>query len=181
MKGVQSVQSFSRAQLFATPWTTACQASLSFNISWSLLKLMSIESMMPSNYLILCPQSFSSCLQSFPASGSFPSRRVSLLLPWKSAGASSSLLASQPAVLVGRLPASLGLELPALWSLPRLAPASSGSYPGMRLAFGRQRAAGLCLFACWHAESTASGRPLPLSPMPGTELALGVSAESISC
>ena len=37
-----------------TPWTAACQASLSFTISWSLLKLISIESMMPSNHLILC-------------------------------------------------------------------------------------------------------------------------------
>ena len=41
-------------QLFAVPWTETCQASLSFAISWSLLKLMSIESMMPSNHLILC-------------------------------------------------------------------------------------------------------------------------------
>ena len=41
-------------QLFATPWTAAHQASLSFTISWSLLKLMSIESMMLSNHLILC-------------------------------------------------------------------------------------------------------------------------------
>ena len=39
--------------LFATPWTTACQASLSFTISWSLLKLRSIELVMPSNHLIL--------------------------------------------------------------------------------------------------------------------------------
>ena len=38
----------------ATPWTAACQASLSFTISWSLLKLMSIESVMPSNHLIFC-------------------------------------------------------------------------------------------------------------------------------
>ena len=38
---------FSRVQLFATPWTAAHQASLSFTISWSLLKLMSIESVMP--------------------------------------------------------------------------------------------------------------------------------------
>ena len=37
-----------------TPWTAACQASLSLTISWSLLKLMSIESVMPSNHLILC-------------------------------------------------------------------------------------------------------------------------------
>ena len=41
-------------QLFVTAWTTACQASLSFTISWSLLKFMSIELMMPSNHLILC-------------------------------------------------------------------------------------------------------------------------------
>ena len=41
-------------QLFVTPWTEARQASLSFTISWSLLKLMSIESVMPSNQLILC-------------------------------------------------------------------------------------------------------------------------------
>ena len=44
---------FSYVQLFWTPWTAACQASLSFTISWSLLKLMSIESLMPSNHLIL--------------------------------------------------------------------------------------------------------------------------------
>ena len=42
------------SQLFATPWIAACQASLSFTISRSLLKLMSIESVMPSNHLILC-------------------------------------------------------------------------------------------------------------------------------
>ena len=47
------------------------QASLSFIISWSLLKLMSIESVMPSNHLILC-HPFSFCPQSFPASGSSP-------------------------------------------------------------------------------------------------------------
>ena len=49
-----SIQSLSHVQLFATPWTAACQASLSITNSWSLLKLMSIESVMPSNYLILC-------------------------------------------------------------------------------------------------------------------------------
>ena len=46
--------SLSRVQLFAAPWTAARQASLSFTISQSLLKLMSIESVMPSNHLILC-------------------------------------------------------------------------------------------------------------------------------
>ena len=49
-----SVQSLSRVRLFATPWTTACQASLSITNSQSLLKLMSIESVMPYNQLILC-------------------------------------------------------------------------------------------------------------------------------
>ena len=49
-----SVQLLSRVQLFATPWTAACEASLPMTNSWSLLKLMSIELVMPSNHLILC-------------------------------------------------------------------------------------------------------------------------------
>ena len=49
-----SVQSLSRVQLFASPWTTACEASLSITNSQSLPKLMSIESMMPSNHLTFC-------------------------------------------------------------------------------------------------------------------------------
>ena len=49
-----SVQSLSRVQLFVTPWTAAHQASLSITYSQSLLKLMSIKSMMPSKHLILC-------------------------------------------------------------------------------------------------------------------------------
>jgi len=49
-----SVQSLSRVQLFVTPWTAACQASLSITNSQSLLKPMSIESVRPSNHLILC-------------------------------------------------------------------------------------------------------------------------------
>ena len=49
-----SVQLLSRVWLFATPWTTACQASLSITNSQSLPKLMSIELVMPSNHLILC-------------------------------------------------------------------------------------------------------------------------------
>ena len=51
---VSSVQSLSCVQLFATLWTAACQASLSITNSWSLLKLMSIESVMPFKHLILC-------------------------------------------------------------------------------------------------------------------------------
>ena len=75
---VSFVQSLSRVCLFATAWTAARQASLSITNSQSLLKLMSIESVLPSNHLILCrhlllpPSIFSSRLQSFPASGSFP-------------------------------------------------------------------------------------------------------------
>ena len=66
-----SVSQFSRsaAQLFVTPWNAACQASLSITNSQSLLKLTSIESVMPSNHLILCRPLL---LQSFPPSGSFP-------------------------------------------------------------------------------------------------------------
>jgi len=66
---------FSHVWLFVTPWTAACQASLSFTIFQSLLRLMSIESVMPSNHLILCCTFLSSCLQSFLASGSFPMSR----------------------------------------------------------------------------------------------------------
>ena len=51
---ISSVQSLSRVRLFATPWTAARQASLSITNSQSLLKLMSIASVMPSNHLILC-------------------------------------------------------------------------------------------------------------------------------
>ena len=64
-----SVQSLSRVWLFVIPWTTACQASLSVTNSWSLLKLMSIESVMPSSHLILC------CSLLLPPS-IFPSIRV---------------------------------------------------------------------------------------------------------
>ena len=51
---LSSVQSLSRVWLFATPWTAACQASLSITNSWRSLKLMSIMSVMPSNHVILC-------------------------------------------------------------------------------------------------------------------------------
>ena len=64
-----SVQPLSHVQLFATPWTAARQASLSITNSWSLLKLTSIESVMPSNHLILC------CLLLLPPS-IFPNIRV---------------------------------------------------------------------------------------------------------
>ena len=64
------IQLLSRVRLFATPWTAANQASLSFTVSQSLLKLMSIKLVMPSNHLILCHPLLLR-LQSFPPSGSF--------------------------------------------------------------------------------------------------------------
>ena len=66
---ISSVQLLSHVRLFATPWTAAHQASLSINNSQSLLKLMSIDSVMPSNHLILC------CPLLLPPS-IFPSIRV---------------------------------------------------------------------------------------------------------
>ena len=54
-ESVSSVQSLSHVRLFVTLWTAACQASLSITNSRNLQKLMSIESVMPSNHLILCP------------------------------------------------------------------------------------------------------------------------------
>ena len=67
---------FNCVWLFVTPWTVACQASLSFTISWSLFKLMFIESVMPSSHLILCHPLF---LQNPIPSGSFP---MSQLFTW---------------------------------------------------------------------------------------------------
>ena len=68
---VSSIQLLIHVQLFPTPWTAAHQASLSITNSRSLLKLKSIESVMPFNHFTLVVP-FSSCLQSFPTSGSFP-------------------------------------------------------------------------------------------------------------
>ena len=84
------VQLLSHVQLFVTSWTAALQDSLSISISQSLLKLMSVETVMPSNHLILCCP-FSSCPQSFPASGSFPMRRL-FVSGGQSIGASASAL-----------------------------------------------------------------------------------------
>ena len=88
------VQSLSHVWFFATLWTAGCQAFLSFTISWSLLELMSIESVMPFNLLILC-HPFSSYLQSFLASGSFPMSQLFL-----SSGQSIGALASGSVLLL---------------------------------------------------------------------------------
>ena len=73
------VQLLSCVRLFGTPWTAACQAPLSFTISWSLLKFMCIESVMLSSYLILChpillPSIFLS-IRAFP-------NELALLIMW---------------------------------------------------------------------------------------------------
>ena len=70
-----SVQSLSRVRLFETPWIAAHQASLSITNSWSLPKLMSIESVMPSSHLILC-RPLLLLFSIFPSTGSFPVRKL---------------------------------------------------------------------------------------------------------
>ena len=75
---LNSVQLLSHVQLFVTPWTVACQASLSITKPWSLPKLTSIESVMPSNHLILChsfllPPSILPSIRAFPVSQFFTS------------------------------------------------------------------------------------------------------------
>ena len=77
---ISSVRSLSRVRLFATPWTAACQASLSISNSQRLLKRMSIESVMPSNHLIICRPLL--LLPSiFPCISVFPNESV-LLIRW---------------------------------------------------------------------------------------------------
>ena len=115
-KIVVVVQSLSPVLHFVTPWTAARQASLSFTISWSLLKLISIESVMPANYLVLC-HPLLLCLQTFPASESFP---VSQL--FTSSGQSIGLSASASV-----LPVNSQGWVPLVWSagFPRYSQESS--------------------------------------------------------
>ena len=87
---VVAVQSFSHVQLFVTPWTAACQASLSFTVSWNLLKLMSIESVMPSKHLTLCcPLLLLTSI--FPGIKIF-SNELALRIWWKKMDASALVL-----------------------------------------------------------------------------------------
>ena len=99
------VQLLSGVWLFVTPWTAACQASLSFTVSRSLLKLMSIESVMPSSHL----NPFS-CFQSLPASGSFLMSQL-FASGDQSIGASASVLMNM--CVVG----SIKWELSELWKV----------------------------------------------------------------
>ena len=79
LKMLSSVQSLSRVWLFATPWTAARQASLSITNSWSLLKLMSIESVRPYNHIVLCHPLLPSSV--FPSIKGF-SNESSLSIRW---------------------------------------------------------------------------------------------------
>ena len=89
----QSVQSLSHVWLFATLWTTACQASLSFTISQSLLKLMSIELVMSSNHLVLYHP-----LLFLPST--FPNIRIFFLMSQLFASGDQSIRASASVLLM---------------------------------------------------------------------------------
>ena len=82
-----SVQSLSRVRLFATPWIAARQASLSITNSWSSLRLMSIESVMPSSHLILCHPLF--LLRPIPPSIRVFSNESTLRMRWPQYGLSA--------------------------------------------------------------------------------------------
>ena len=84
-----SVESLSHIQLFATPWTAACQVSLSITNSWSLCKLMSTELMMPSNHLIC--HSLLLLPSIFPSIRIFSNESV-LHIRWLSTGVSAPAL-----------------------------------------------------------------------------------------
>ena len=77
LRSVVVVELLSHVKLFAIPWTATCQASLSISNSQSLLKFMSIESVMPPTHLV----PFSTCLQSFPASGTLSLSRLCIRWP----------------------------------------------------------------------------------------------------
>ena len=104
------VQSLSRVWLFATPWTAAFQASLSFTISLSLFKLMSIESVIPSNQFILCHS-----LLFLPSI--FPSIRVSLMSQLFASGGQSTGVSASASVLLMNIQDWFPLRLTSLISL----------------------------------------------------------------
>ena len=84
------VRSLSHFQIFVTLWTAACKTFLSFTISWSLLNLMSIKLVISSSFI-----PFSSCLQCFPTSGSFPLSQL-----FTSSGQNTGVLASASVLLM---------------------------------------------------------------------------------
>ena len=151
---VVAVQWLSCVWLFGTPWTTrlqvlpAHQVPKSFTISQSVLTLMSIESVMPSNHLVLC-HPFSSGLQSFPASGSFPTT-----WPFASGGQSTEASASisvLPMNILGWLP--LGLTILISWQSKRLSKVFSSTITQKSQFFGTQSSLWLNTHICtWRLE-----------------------------
>ena len=102
-----AIQSLSRVRIFATPGTAACQDPLSSTISWSLLKLMSIELVMLSNHLILCrPLLLLSSI--FPSSRSFPMSWLFI------SGGPSIGVSASASVLPKNIQGSFALGLPGL-------------------------------------------------------------------
>ena len=121
------VQLLSRVQLFPTPWTAAFQSSLSLTISQSLLKLMSIEAVMPSNHLVLCCSPSPPALSSVQFSRSVVSDSLrphesqharppcpsltpgvhSDSRPWESVMPSSHLILGRPLLLLPPIPPSI--------------------------------------------------------------------------
>ena len=93
-----SVQLLSPVQLFVTSWIAACQASLSSTNSWSLLKLMSIESVMPSDHLILC-QTLILLPSIFPSLRVFSTKSV-LCIRWPKYGSFSISPSNEYSVLI---------------------------------------------------------------------------------
>ena len=103
-KAISSVQSFSRVQLFAAPWIAARQASLSFTNSQSLLKLMFIKSVMPSNHLILCHPSYSPAFNLSQHQGPFQSQ---LFTPGGQSTGASALASVLPVTIQDWFPLGL--------------------------------------------------------------------------
>ena len=96
---INSVQSLSHVLLFVTPWTVALQASLSTTNFRSLLKLMSIESVMPSNHLILC-HPFLLCPSIFPSIRVFSSESV-LCIRWPKYWSFSFIISPSNDIYIG--------------------------------------------------------------------------------
>ena len=102
---VYVVQSLSCVLQFVIPWTAACRSSLSFTVSWSSLRLKSIESVMPSNHLILCcPLLFLPSI--FPSIRVF-SNELALHIRWPNIGGASSLASVLPMSIQGLFPLGL--------------------------------------------------------------------------
>ena len=137
------VQSPNRVQLFATPRTARCQASLSLTISWSLFKFMATALVMPSSHLILWHP------QSFPASGTFP---MSRLFASGDQNNGASALASV-------LPMSIQGRLTSLFSL--LSKGLSGVFSSTRVQRHQFFGALPCLRSSSHNHTWPLGRPKP--------------------